>query len=70
MSPLLNKAGIKQVQRIVGLFLYYGRAINNTIPPSSKQISLMQSKPTEKNKFKNINVTGLPQYLPQYYSPI
>ena len=47
-SPLLNKKGIKRVQRIVGIFLYYGRAIDNTILPTLDEISGSQAAPTEK----------------------
>ena len=31
LSPLLDKLGIKRVQRISGIFLYYGRAVDQTI---------------------------------------
>jgi hypothetical protein len=30
-TPLLNAAGIKRIQEIVGVFLYYGRAVDSTM---------------------------------------
>ena len=51
-SPLLSNTEIKHVQSVVGSFLYYGRAVNNTILPALDEISLIQAKPTEKTNQK------------------
>ena len=45
-SKLLNPSGIKYVQRTVGSFLYYARAVDNTILPALNEIALYQAKPT------------------------
>ena len=50
-SPLLDKSGIKRVQSIVGSFLYYGRAIDNTIFVALNELAASQSAPTEQTKF-------------------
>ena len=62
-SPLLNKKGIKRVQRVVGIFLYYGRAIDNTILPTLNEISASQAAPTENTNGK---ITMLLDYLATY----
>ena len=62
-TPLLNKKGIKRVQRIVGIFLYYGRAIDNTILPTLNEISASQAAPTEN---KNGKIKMLLDYLSTY----
>ncbi len=54
-SPLLDEAGKKRVQQIVGSFLYYARAVDPTILMALSEISSQQSAPTEKN-----NETGQP----------
>ena len=51
-SPKLNKHGIKHIQQIVGTFLYYGRAIDNTILPALNEISQQQSAPTTETNMK------------------
>jgi hypothetical protein len=53
-SPLLNEAGKKRVQQIVGSFLYYARAVDPTIIMALSEISSQQSAPTE-NTTKRIN---------------
>ena len=40
------------MQSIVGSFLYYGRAVDNTILPALNEISLMQAAPTENTNKK------------------
>ena len=50
LSPLLDKLGIKRVQRISGIFLYYGRAVDQTIIVALNEISNSQAKPTLKTK--------------------
>jgi hypothetical protein len=49
-SPFLNKEETKYIQAVAGTFLYYGRAVNNTILPALSMIATEQSKPTEKMK--------------------
>jgi hypothetical protein len=46
-SPLLDAAGKKPIQKIVGSFLYYTRAVNLTILMALSGISTQQSAPTE-----------------------
>ena len=38
-SPLLDEKGIKIVQHVVGIFLYYSCAIDNTVLPALNEIS-------------------------------
>ena len=54
-SPLLDKKGKQCVQSVVGLFLYYARAIDNTILPALNEISFLQACPT-KNTNKKIQM--------------
>ena len=49
-SKQLNNKDKTKVQSQVGTFLYYGRAIDQTILPALGEISIKQSKPTEKTK--------------------
>ena len=53
-SPLLDAAGKKRVQQIVGSFLYYARAVDPTILMALSEISSQQSAPTE-NTMKWVN---------------
>ena len=46
ISQLLSASGKTCVQQIVGTFLYYARAIDNTIFPALDLLSASQSKPT------------------------
>ena len=46
-SPVLSPLGIRHIQRVVGSFLYYARAIDNTIHPALNDIGSQQSKPTQ-----------------------
>ena len=52
MSSPLDAQGIKYVQRTIGSFLYYARAIDNTILPALNEIALAQAKPTENTLHK------------------
>ena len=47
LSPLLDNLGIKRVQQISGVFLYYSRSCNPTIILALNKISNSQSSPTE-----------------------
>jgi hypothetical protein len=53
-SPLLNEAGKKRVQQIVGSFLYYAQAVDPTILMALSEISSQQAAPTE-NTMKRVN---------------
>jgi hypothetical protein len=53
-SPLLNEAGKKRIQQIVGSFLYYARAVDLTILMALSEISSQQAAPTE-NTMKRVN---------------
>ena len=46
-NPVLGQQYVKYVQKVVGSFLYYGRAVDNTILPALNDISYMQTKPTK-----------------------
>lgn len=57
----------KRVQRVVGIFLYYERAIDNTILPTLNEIFSSQSKPTKNtNKNTNKKILMLLDYLSTY----
>ena len=62
-SPLLPASDIKKVQSVVGTFLYYARAIDNTILPALNEISASQAKPTQKTTEK---INMLLDYLSTY----
>jgi hypothetical protein len=49
-SPLLNNAGKKRIQQIVGSFLYYARAVKLTILMALSDIATQQSAPTKNTK--------------------
>jgi hypothetical protein len=50
-SPLLDEAGKKRIQQIVGSFLYYAQAVDPTIVMALSELSSQQSAPT-KNTMK------------------
>ncbi len=47
-TPQLDKAGIKQVQQIVGSILYYARAVDMPVLMGLSSIAVEQTKATEK----------------------
>ncbi len=49
-SPLLDDAGKKCIQQVVGSFLYYARAIDLTILMALSNIATQQTTPTENTK--------------------
>jgi hypothetical protein len=49
-SPFLDKAGKKQIQQVVGIFLYYAWAVDPTILMALSDIATQQADPTENNK--------------------
>jgi hypothetical protein len=53
-SPLLDKAGKKRIQQIVGSFFYYAQAVDPTIVMALSDLSSQQSAPTE-NTMKQVN---------------
>ena len=50
--PLLSPKDIKRVQSVVGTFLYYTIAIDNTISPALNKISVSQAKPIQQTEEK------------------
>ncbi len=53
-SPLLDDAGKKQIQQVVGSFLYYAQAVNATILMALSDIATHQAAPTE-NTMKRVD---------------
>jgi hypothetical protein len=47
-SPLLDAAGTKFIQEVVGILLFYARAIDSTMLPAVTALSSEQTKATEK----------------------
>ncbi len=43
-SPLLDEKGLKKVQKIVGSFLYYARAVDMTVLMALSAIAVKQTK--------------------------
>ena len=48
-SKLLDKHGTKRLQEVVGTFLFYGRAVDNTMLTALSTIASAQTQGTEKN---------------------
>ena len=46
-SPFLSKEKTKYVQQVVGVFLYYARAIDSTMLPALSQLGAQQTQPTQ-----------------------
>ena len=44
---LLNQKGIKFIQTVVGIFLYYARALDPTMLCALNEISRIQARPTK-----------------------
>ena len=59
-SPLLAEHDKKRIQKIVGSFLYYARALDATILPALNEIAASQANPTENTRKKT---TMLLDYL-------
>ncbi|MGL5499878.1 MAG: Ty1/Copia family ribonuclease HI, partial [Plesiomonas shigelloides] len=49
-TPILDKAGIKRIQQVVGVFLYYARAIDLTMLVALGTIATTQAKATENTR--------------------
>ena len=47
ISALLDNVKKKQIEKIVGSFLWYARAIDSTMRPALSAIAAQQNKPTE-----------------------
>ena len=54
-APIVGKQYVKYAQKVVKSFLYYARAIDNTILPALNEISYMQTKPTN-NTIQKMNM--------------
>ena len=59
-SDLLSPKEVTHIQRIVGSFMYYARAIDNTVHVAINNIGTSQAKPTKKT---NDQVIMLMDYL-------
>jgi hypothetical protein len=49
-SPLLDDASKKNIQQVVGSYLYYARAVDLTILMALSDITTQQAAPTENTK--------------------
>ncbi len=49
-SPLINDADKKQIQQVVGSFLYYAQAVDMTILMALSDIATQQAPPTKNTK--------------------
>ena len=49
-TPHLSSLETRHIQKIVGTFLYYARAVDNTIHPALNEIASTQAKPTVQTK--------------------
>lgn len=47
-SPLLDKDGIKRLQEIIGVFLFYARAVDSTMLTAINKLSSAQARPSER----------------------
>ena len=43
-APILGTGAVKYSQRVTGSFLFYARAVDNTIFPAVNEIALSQAK--------------------------
>ena len=66
-SPLLSPKDTKHVQSTTGSFLFYGRAIDNTILPSLNEIASAQSKPTQHTQDKTQQLMDYLHTYPEAY---
>ena len=66
-SPLLSAKDTKHVQSTTGSFLFYGRAIDNTILPALNEIASMQSKPTQLTQKKTQQLMDYLNTYPDAY---
>ena len=53
-STLLNKGDQKYVQEVIGVFLYYARAVNTTMLTALVSLAMQQAAPTE-NTVQKVN---------------
>ena len=51
-SELINQKGIKFIQTVVCIFLYYARALDPTLLRTLNEISRIQARPTKDTKAK------------------
>jgi hypothetical protein len=62
-SPLLNKNGVTRIQQIIGIFLYYARAIDSTMLIALGSLAAVQTKATQ---LTNTAVSQLLDYAATY----
>jgi hypothetical protein len=58
-SPPLDKAGMKFIQEVTGVFLFLPRAVDSTMLTPLSTLASKQAAPTEKNNAKIPSVFGL-----------
>ena len=63
----LSSKDTKHIQSTTGLFLFYGRAIDNTILPALNKIASAHSKPTERTKDKAEQMMDYLNTYPEAY---
>jgi hypothetical protein len=51
-SPLLNKEDAKHVKAVMGILLYYARAVDSTILTALSSLAMEQAKPMQKTMEK------------------
>ena len=66
-SPALSAKYTKHIQSTTGSFLFYERAINNTILPALNEIASAQSQPTEQTKDKEQQLMDYLNTYPEAY---
>ena len=66
-SPLLSPKDTTYIQSVTGSFLYYGRALDNTILPALNEIASEQATPTERTKKKTQQLMDYVATYPDTY---
>ena len=68
-SPPLSKADKKFVQEVVGVFLYYARAVDLTVLTALGSLAPEQASPTENKMTKSSSYWNTPPLTPMSSSP-
>ena len=66
-TPFLSPKDTKHIQSTAGSFLFYGRAIDNTILPALNEIASAQSQPTELTRAKAQQLMDYLNTYPEAY---
>ena len=59
----LDEEKIKLIQQVIGVYLYYGRAVDNTILPAFSAIASEQSEATKRTMEKKFNSWIISQHI-------